>query len=134
MSGFARGISKAALQKAGLKLEAGDTGSELEGELLQKLQWAGITTPIREAKLIPGRQFRVDFYWPAARLVVEVDGGTFSGGRHTRGVGYATDCLKLNTLTLLGYRVLRVTGQHISSGEALAWIEQGLSDSDKGGK
>ena len=57
-----------------------------------------------------GRRWRFDFAWPDRMLAVEIDGGAFSGGRHTRGAGFSEDCRKLNAATLLGWRVLRFTG------------------------
>lgn len=70
----------------------------------------------------PSRKYRFDFAWPAMKVALEVDGGTFSGGRHTRGAGYAADCEKLNEATILGWRVLRVTGAHIKNGLACSWV------------
>lgn len=43
------------------------------------------------------------------RVAVECDGGTYSGGRHTRGDGYRRDAEKLNAAAALGWRVFRVT-------------------------
>lgn len=57
-----------------------------------------------------GRRWRFDFAWPDRMLAVEIDGGAFSGGRHTRGAGFSEDCRKLNAATLLGWRVLRFVG------------------------
>ena len=57
-----------------------------------------------------GRRWRFDFAWPDRMLAVEIDGGAFSGGRHTRGAGFSEDCRKLNAATLLGWRVLRFPG------------------------
>lgn len=56
-----------------------------------------------------GRRWRFDFAWPDRMLAVEIDGGAFSGGRHTRGTGFVEDCRKLNAATLMGWRVLRFT-------------------------
>ena len=110
--------------------------SHLETLLLAQIVLAGLPVPEREVRLIPGRRFRTDFFFPQARLVVEVDGGQFvpGGGRHNRPAGYASDCEKTNELTLLDYRILRVTPEHIRSGKALSWIERGLRRFDPGGR
>lgn len=79
--------------------------------------------PIREMVFAKPRRFRADFCWPNKMLIVEVDGGTWNGGRHTRGTGFDSDCEKGAIAMLLGYRVLHVTGTHIKSGAALEWIE-----------
>ena len=59
------------------------------------------------------RRWRSDIAIPAEWLLVEVEGGTWSGGRHTRGKGYENDCEKYNTAVLLGWRVLRFTSGQV---------------------
>ena len=83
----------------------------------------------REVRFAPPRMWRADFeiYCPANPLLIEVDGGTWAGGRHTTGAGFAADCAKLNEATLLGYRVLRVTPAMVDDGSALALVERALA-------
>jgi very-short-patch-repair endonuclease len=64
-------------------------------------------------------KWRFDYAFPALMLAVEIDGGTWTGGRHTRGSGYAKDCTKRNTATLKGWRVLNFTTDMVKSGEAI---------------
>ena len=77
----------------------------------------------REYAFVPGRKFRADFYIPAAKLLVEVEGGTWIAGRHSRGVGMAKDCGKYNLATRLGYRLLRYTTDMVERGDALEDLE-----------
>jgi very-short-patch-repair endonuclease len=100
--------------------------SELEETLLFHLRAVGLPEPEREAMLVPGRRWRVDFVWRAAGLVVEVEGGVWQGGRHTTGAGFSRDIEKYNSLTLLGYHVLRFTGDMVKDGRAVAVIERAL--------
>ena len=58
---------------------------------------------------------------------MEIDGGTWSGGRHVRGDGYRRDCEKLNAATLAGWRVLRFVGRQVKTGEAIHTVQQALS-------
>ena len=69
----------------------------------------GLPEPEREVMFARSRRWRFDFAWPAQRVAVECDGGTYTGGRHTRGEGYRRDAEKLNAATALGWRVFRVT-------------------------
>lgn len=76
----------------------------------------------RQAKVIAGRKYAFDFL-VEKDLLIEVEGGTFSGGRHVRGEGFASGCEKQALAVITGYRVLRVTGEQVESGQALNWIE-----------
>jgi len=69
----------------------------------------GLPEPEREVMFARPRRWRFDFAWPAQRVAVECDGGTYTGGRHTRGDGYRRDAEKLNAAAALGWRVFRVT-------------------------
>lgn len=62
---------------------------------------------------VAGRQFRFDLAWPGQMVAVEIHGGTFSGGRHTRGATFERDCEKMRYATLLGWRVLAFTGDEL---------------------
>lgn len=77
------------------------------------------------------RRWRSDIAFIDDRLLIEVDGGTWTGGRHTRGAGYESDCEKQNTAVLLGYRVLRFTSNQVYSGYALSAILTALEFTEK---
>ena len=103
--------------------------SDLEETLLGQLRAQSLSDrplpmPVREHRF---GNWRFDFAWPIHMLAVEVDGGTWSGGRHTRGAGYERDCVKLAEATLAGWRVLRVTGDMVADGRALAFVERALA-------
>lgn len=98
------------------------------------LEWqlqAGHIRYEKEFKFHPKRRWRADFYLPTpygkAPVLVEVEGGVYSGGRHTRGLGYENDVEKYNEATLLGYMLIRCTTKHVRSGQAYAWIERALA-------
>ena len=78
----------------------------------------------REYVFHPTRKWRFDFAIPSAMLAIEVDGGLFRGGRHNTGKGMLADMEKFNEALCLGWRVLRVGGPHIKSGEAIEWTKQ----------
>lgn len=99
---------------------------DYEADLAQQITWAGLPQPVREHRFHPTRRWRFDFAWPAHLLALEIDGATWSQGRHTRGKGYRDDCVKLNEAALLGWRVLRVTSDMVASGQALEYVKYGL--------
>lgn len=91
-----------------------------------QIRAAGLPAPAREHSPIPGRRWRIDFAWPAQLVALEVEGGIYSGGRHTRPAGFNADAEKYNALAIAGWVVLRVTTDHIKSGQALQWLEKAL--------
>lgn len=64
----------------------------------------------REYRFHDTRRWRFDFAWPERNVAVEIEGGVWTRGRHTRGKGFENDCEKYNAAVLLGWRVLRFTG------------------------
>lgn len=93
--------------------------SELEELLLAQICAADLPEPVRELVFHPGRRFRFDLAWVDKKVAVEVMGATFSGGRHVRGTGYESDCLKANIASLDGWMVLRFTRAMIEDGTAI---------------
>jgi len=101
--------------------------SNAEENLAALLRWEKLPQPVREFRFAPTRRFRADFAYPEKRLLIEVDGGGFVAGRHTRGAGFATDCEKQSLAAVLGWRVIRVTPAQIDDGRAIEWIRQALA-------
>ena len=73
-----------------------------------------------------GRKWRFDLAYPDRMLAIEVDGGVWTSGRHTRGSGFVKDLEKFNQAAIDGWKVLRYAGVHIDSGWAVAEIERVL--------
>lgn len=101
--------------------------SPLESLLLTQIQAAGLPTPERELAFHPKRRWRFDFAWPAPQLAVEVEGGTWVGGRHSRGKGFERDCERQAEAMLAGWSLLRVTEGMVRDGRAVRLIERALA-------
>ena len=95
-------------------------------ELEFQMKSAGVPAWTSEHRFHDTRRWRLDYAWPDRLLAVEVHGGTWTGGRHTRGGGFTRDREKMNEAALLGWRVLEVTTDHVRSGQALSWVEQAI--------
>jgi very-short-patch-repair endonuclease len=87
--------------------------------------------PVREHKFHPSRRWKFDFAFPDRKVAVEVEGGVWSNGRHTRGSGYIADCEKYNAAAALGWFVFRFDGGAVKSGEAIKFM-LGVLVMDKG--
>lgn len=76
----------------------------------------------REYRFHPKRMWRLDFAWPEQKIGVEIEGGVWSSGRHTTGVGFTLDCEKYAEAMCLGWSILRVTGSQVENGQAINWF------------
>lgn len=95
--------------------------SEPEEQLAWQLRAEGLTFD-REYRFHESRLWRLDFWFGDAKLAVEVQGGGFVQGRHSRGQGVENDCEKFSHIAMAGARLIPVTPGQIKRGEALKWI------------
>ncbi|PNH14180.1 endonuclease domain-containing protein [Acinetobacter baumannii] len=78
----------------------------------------------QEYKFHPKRKWRADFLITGTKILVEVEGGIWIGGRHTRGKGYLGDMEKYNEAAMMGFTVLRFSTEQVKAGVAIKQIEQ----------
>lgn len=98
--------------------------SALEDTFAMQLDSAGLTGYVREYQAIPGRKFRFDFAFVAERLLVEINGGTYTKGAHSTGGGIARDYEKGNLAVVNNWRVLSFDTKQVKSGAALEVVEK----------
>lgn len=85
-----------------------------------------IQQPQEEYKFLGDRKFRFDFAWTDKLLAMEVEGGVWVNGRHTRGSGFVKDMEKYNLATINGWRILRFTPQQLKNNETYNLIQKAL--------
>ena len=86
----------------------------------------GIPEPTPEYRFHSRRKWRFDFAWVAELVALEIEGGAWTGGRHTRGKGFLADIEKYNAAVVLGWSVLRCTPQMVESGEIFETLRKVL--------
>ena len=96
--------------------------SKGEAALIQQLRALKIEF-VQEFKFHTTRKWRADFHIKNTKLLIEVEGGIWSGGRHTRGKGYLGDMEKYNAATMMGFQVLRFSTEQVKSAFAINQIE-----------
>lgn len=97
-----------------------------------------IATPYFEYQFFPLRKWKFDMAWPvifepagrpgenAGALALEVQGGIFRRGRHTRGAALKQEHEKLNMAAVLGWRVLFITPDEIYKKATMEMIKEAL--------
>ena len=98
-------------------------------------EYVGKGPGLRKRLAAAGLQdWRFDFTWPRDTLrhwlggvAVEIDGGIWTQGRHTRGAGYEGDVRKLNAATRLDWKVYHVTASMLRDPQAcVALVREAL--------
>ena len=75
------------------------------------------------------RNHSFDLAIPEHMVAIEIEGGSWSNGRHTRGSGFIKDMWKYNEATRRGWKLVRLTPQQIDDSyitnliESLIWKE-----------
>lgn len=82
---------------------------------------------VKEFKFHPKRRWRFDYAIPEHRIALEVEGGVWTSGRHTRPQGFLGDIEKYNTATLMGWRVFRTTPDDLLRTATLNLLKQAIS-------
>ena len=94
----------------------------------------GLRTPEAEHKFHPTRKWRFDYAWTPHKVALEVEGGIFSGGRHTRGSGFVKDMEKYNAAGALGWVVLRCTPKTLCTMETVKMIQATINNKQEDSK
>lgn len=105
------------------KVKGEKVPNEFEAKLARELKALKIDFE-QEFKFHPERKWKADFHLVGKKILVEVEGGIWSGGRHTRGKGYIGDMEKYNAATMMGFQVLRFSTDQVKLGLAIQQIEK----------
>lgn len=101
--------------------------SDLEEAFQEQIDSAGLKGYKRNFLFDkPITKRHLDFAFTKEKVAVEVQGGSWSGGRHTRGAGYESDRHKGNEAQIRGWLVLEVTTTMITDGFALDYLNRAL--------
>lgn len=104
------------------KVKGEKVPNEFEAKLARELKTLKIKFE-QEFYFHPDRKWRADFHLIDKKILVEIEGGIWSGGRHTRGKGYLGDMEKYNAATMMGFQVIRFSTDQVKSGHAIQQIE-----------
>jgi very-short-patch-repair endonuclease len=82
---------------------------------------------IKEHKFYEGRKWRFDYAIPEFKIAIEIEGGVWTMGRHTRPQGFLKDMEKYNTATCMGWKLLRFTPDELLNTKTLNLIRETIT-------
>lgn len=100
---------------------------DYKGQFEQQLKLVGIQVEPEFVFASP-RKWRSDWRVQGTSILIEFEGGLFAKGKqgHSSVTGILRDIEKYNTAALLGYTVIRIAPNHVTSGQALKWVETAI--------
>ena len=98
--------------------------NEIQRNFTRLVEEATGQTCVCELQFHCTRKWRFDYAIPAAMVAIEVEGGAYTQGRHTRGKGFEADLEKYNTAESMGWHVLRVTPEWLCAPKTIEMIKQ----------
>lgn len=78
----------------------------------------------KEYQFHPLRKWRFDYAIPSIQMAIEVEGGIWTGGRHTSSKGFLGDMEKYNEAALLGWCLIRTTPDELLTSKVLDLIKR----------
>lgn len=100
--------------------------SDLERAFAFYLNAAKLPKPVAEYRFAPPRNWRFDFAYPDPMIAIELEGATWTNGRHTRGDGFQKDIEKYNEAAVRGWCVLRFTRADVEMNRAIPMVKRAL--------
>lgn len=79
--------------------------------------------PTREYKFHPNRGWKIDYAITELMIAIEREGGVYTGGRHTRPVGFLKDMEKYNELAIMGWTLIRAIPDDMQTDKVLRLVE-----------
>ena len=96
--------------------------------VLAYFQSEKLPPPILEYRFnLPNSQHRFDFAWPANRIALEVEGGIWIAGGHSRGSGVVKDMQKYNLAAQRHWLILRVQPKELCMRETVLMIKRTMN-------
>ena len=91
----------------------------------------GLPQPLAEHRFHPIRRWRFDYAWPDHKIALEVEGGVWTGGRHTSSVGFIKDMEKYNAAACLGWRIIRCQPSTLMKLATIETLKEAINNQPK---
>lgn len=95
--------------------------------LLAEIKAEGLPAPELEVRFHPIRKWRFDLGWARHKIGMEIHGGVYTHGHHTRGRGFEDDREKMNEAQLQGWRVFEYSSGQVKQGVPIVDLKRALA-------
>lgn len=82
--------------------------------------------PEPEFRFDPTRKWRFDFAFLDSKVALEVQGGLFTGGRHSRGAALLKEHEKLNAAACAGWRILYCIPDDLCTMDVIEMVREAI--------
>jgi hypothetical protein len=113
-------------QRERIRAAKRDAAAQEQDQFIRYALAAGLPAPTPEHRFHPERKWRFDWAWSAQRVALEVEGGAFAGGRHTRGAGFREDIEKYSEAAALGWVIVRTLPEHLYAPKTLDRLRRAI--------
>lgn len=86
----------------------------------------GLPAPVPEYRFAPPRKWAWDWSWPDRLLALEINGGVWIRGKHSRGKGQINDMEKWTEAAARGWRIIHCVPADLESNRVLEAIRRAL--------
>lgn len=101
-------------------------GSSLERQAAMLFAAHGLPPWEREYLFHPTLKYRFDYAWPDHRVALEIQGGTYVAGAHSRGRRQRSDFEKCNAAVLLHWRLFYADTDMVTTGVIVDTLKEVL--------
>lgn len=105
----------------------GSHQSHLEAQVAEDLRNTMLDQGcVPQHPITPKRKWALDFAWPKYRIALEVNGGTYNRGRHSRGTGQRNDYEKWSEASILGWLLILVDSKDVKKKVHIERIQRAM--------
>lgn len=106
------------------------TLANLRLQQIRKMAEWGLPAPTPEYEFdnrTPPRGWKFDWAWIESMVALEVEGGAWTKGRHTRGKGFVSDMEKYKEAAIQGWLLIRCTPAQLRTGAIVPDLKRALA-------
>lgn len=113
-------------RKAKPRAKSNSIGRSIAAKTILEAELKKVISFVSEHKFHKVRKWRLDYFIPELKIGIELHGGVYTNGRHTRGTGFTEDREKMNEAMIAGIMILEFTSEQVKNGKAMVMIKSAI--------